>query len=558
MPLNSDLIRKLTGKTLEELKRKPCSVARVRAMAEAQLRSDYPVMSLGSSADAFLLLTQEQRASHFHILGTTREGKSKLLEHLVRHDIRNGYGATVIDPTANGQTVRDILRYCADVGYEKVVYIDPHDHLRGEHGNGVLPAINPLRVPLNPKTGKPYPEAPDAKAESLMDSLRILWGGGDFSKTAVITANLTDLLTLLIKAGSPLTDAQYFTSRGTPWKDAARRQVLDRVYRYDETRESIESIFASKSSYDFKSEFGSSIRRLKPLFKYLPGLMYGSTSDTLDYARLVREGYLVLVNLDLVNLWGEPQQRALGTFVIAELVAAVQNLFGAGWRGRHYLYIDEAGQYASPLLARTMSLHGKLGLWATIAHQSYEQFEDKAVLGTIETTCHTKVMFDVPHEADRTRMLRDLFSGTITGGMEHWVKTLRKQHAIVKIQKNDPIVARIDDVPPAKSTDAQVEAFKDRIYASNAFYRTKAALEAEIKHRFARPQGEQVPASAGKPTAAEPEPPSKQEEAKREQGEDTPRARGSALLEREPGSDAVLRDKARRQRTGARKKAPPP
>jgi hypothetical protein len=540
--LDPDAFRKLTGKTLDSLKSAE-SLGRIQAKLRAELRSSYPVITLGSSADAHTFLTEEQRASHWHVIGSTREGKSKLIEHLVRHNIRHGHGATVLDPTANGQTAKDILAHCADVGYTKVIYIDPHDH------STCLPTFNPLRVPLNDK-GQPKAVPTDARAELLMAGLRVLWGGGEFWQTPTIEKNLKHLIVVLIKAQASLSDAACFCERGVPVVDARRRAILDRVDGRDRSRLAIEAIFAKPPAM-LEKELGTSLSRLSSFLSFLPSLMYGSTASPVDYVELVRDGWLVLVNLDPINVWGEPQQVALGTLVIAELISAMHTLFGAGWRGRHYLYMDEAGRFTSPLLAETMSLYGKLGLWVTIAHQSYRQFRDRDVLGTIETACSTKVMFNLPGSEDRGRMMRDLFSGTIPENLEHWVSVLQKQHAIIKIQKNDAAVLKVEEVRPAKATPDEVEAFKKNIYASNSFYRTKEAIDEEIRNRFVRPQGKQVPKPAARapgPPAGDPQPHSEPKEKERDPSQDSGRARGGAAFDGVPDSAPLLPKKARRQR----------
>lgn len=550
--LDPDGFRKLTGRTLDSL-RPAESLGRIQAKVRAEIRSDYPVITLGSSNDGTTFLTEEQRASHWHVVGSTREGKSKLIEHLVRHNIRHGQGATVLDPSANGQTAKDILAHCAEVGYEKVLYIDPHDHA------ACLPTFNPLAVPLNQK-GFPQAVASDARAELLMAALRILWGGGEFWSTPTIEKNLKHLISVLIKARAALSDAECFSERGVPALDARRRAILASVHPDDRSRRAIEAIFAKPPSM-LDKELGTSLSRLSSFMSYLPSLMYGTTGAAVDFEDIVREDWLVLVNLDPTNLWGEPQQRALGTLVVAELIAAIQKLFASGWRGTHYLYVDEAGEFASPLLAKTMALRGKVGLWVTIAHQSYKQFADKDVLGTIETACSTKVMFNLPGSDDRGRMLRDMFSGTMPENLAHWVSVLQKQHAIIKIQKNEAAVLKVEDVPPSKSTREQVDEFKRNIYASNSLYRTEAALREEIKNRFVRPTGAEVhDLRRSKPSAppAEPKPNLGQEAEEREQGADTVRAGGRKTADSLPDSEALLRNKAGRKRAGSTKKEPPP
>ena len=61
--------------------------------------------------------------THTHIVGGSRKGKSKLMEHLIRSDIRNGVGCCILDyhgPLASA--VKDIG---VDDDDRKIIVIDP-------------------------------------------------------------------------------------------------------------------------------------------------------------------------------------------------------------------------------------------------------------------------------------------------------------------------------------------------------------------------------------------------------------------------------------------------
>src|SRR5690606_8055416 len=74
-----------------------------------------------------VLLSEEDRDTHMHLLGATRQGKSKLMELLIRGDIERGFGCCLIDPSENGATANAVLRHCAEQGFEKVVLVNPTD-----------------------------------------------------------------------------------------------------------------------------------------------------------------------------------------------------------------------------------------------------------------------------------------------------------------------------------------------------------------------------------------------------------------------------------------------
>jgi hypothetical protein len=122
--LNKKVFQKLTGKKLEDLHAP--TLQDVRNRVDQQLSSPNPIRSLGLAQDGERWFTEESRESHIHILGTTGEGKSKFLEHIIRQDIDLGYGVCLIDGSENGDTCYNVLKYCAKNKIEKVCLIDPH------------------------------------------------------------------------------------------------------------------------------------------------------------------------------------------------------------------------------------------------------------------------------------------------------------------------------------------------------------------------------------------------------------------------------------------------
>ena len=149
-----------TGETYEEATRKPTSSETVQKYWQT-LGSKYPLRSLGMAADMEMLLSEEARESHIHVLGAPGEGKSKFIEMLVCQDIKAGYGACVLDSSDNGATVYKILKFCAKAGFEKVILIDPHDAAKF----GKVATINPIhyQAPANVCIG------------NLEDTIRVLW-----------------------------------------------------------------------------------------------------------------------------------------------------------------------------------------------------------------------------------------------------------------------------------------------------------------------------------------------------------------------------------------------
>ena len=59
-------------------------------------------------------LPREDRQLHTHIMGAPRRGKSRIMEHMIRSDIRNGDGLLVLDP--HGELYDRVVAWCAAEG----------------------------------------------------------------------------------------------------------------------------------------------------------------------------------------------------------------------------------------------------------------------------------------------------------------------------------------------------------------------------------------------------------------------------------------------------------
>jgi hypothetical protein len=348
--------------------------------------------------------------------------------------------------------------------------IDPHDTDR-------LPTINPLKW-----RGE---AARDAIIQNIMESIRLLWGQTSFSDTPRIETYLAAVLSALYSAQGTIPDAISFLVKENTESHYKRLKILDSLYRLDKSRLILEEVFNAKGQQLFLGEFKPSIRRLAPFFDYLPTHIYGSTADPIDFTKLIAEKWVILVNLDKTRVWGTAAQRVLGTLVINELIAGISALRANNWQGRHYLYIDEAGQFATRVLADIMAYKGKSGLWATLSHQFYDQFEDKYVLNAVENLCKIKVLFNTPNSQDRNRMLRDMYTGELKEQAGDVHASLKKQHAVIKIGKEPPVTFRVQDVPSIDMPSAQLRAFKEKIYKTNSWYASPEAIREEINNRFA-------------------------------------------------------------------------
>lgn len=449
----------------------PRSTAKDAMNLRTQKTQNRSVAEVGRKAnreeESTLLLTSSERESHIHILGTTGEGKSRFIELLIREDIKNGNGVCFLDPTDRAETAYNILRYCASIGFEKVCLIDPHLI----HSHNRVCTIQPFNYKKSYRA---------ASAASVMDTVRILFQTRDAAETPRIQRYLTALLNVLWQSEMTLHEAIYFTE----YKNSAprRKEILSHSDPLDRHRLALEEVF--ETYYRFNTEFASTVRRLEPFFDSSLDLMFGADSGV-DFIKMITEGWVILVNL-YSGLGFEPiHTRLLGTTVINELIFALDRLRNRGWRGVHYLYIDEAGRYANRNLADLLAYKRKSGLRVTVAHQYFRQFEDSHVLDAVKNLTKTKVMFDTPNPADRLEMIKLLgYGGDIPRlEAEYANKDLPKQYAIIKKPKQAPERIRVEDVPDVKLSRKAEDDFIFKLL-NQPFYQHPDDIRKQFEQRF--------------------------------------------------------------------------
>ena len=302
-----------TGKDWNSRTRTPTG-QEVVARKLKQTQSRFPLRVLGQASDGLVSLAEEER-THIHVLGLPGGGKSKFLELLIRGDIdnlvsgRSKAGLCLIDSSDFGNTYNKVLKYCAKVGYEKVCLIDPNDLFNPAFAK--IPTINPIHY-----------EAPvDLVVSSVMEIIRILWDGEDFSRTAKIQEYLEALIEILYEARGTLHDAKYFSVRKRNDFFSRKREAMRALVPNAEYSSAVSIIDEAFSFNDnlFINEFGSTMRRLRPIIASRTlQLMVASNSNALDFKKMISEGWVILANLDPL-VWGIPQQRFLGTAIISEV-----------------------------------------------------------------------------------------------------------------------------------------------------------------------------------------------------------------------------------------------
>jgi hypothetical protein len=357
--LNKALFRNLTGVELDQILREVPKPSHIKALLDKELETGYPdkILFLGQTSEGPLYITQEDLTSHFHILGAPNQGKSKLITAIIEQLVYQGYGVCFLDPTDNGDTMYNILKWCIKVGFEKVCLIDPHDKAFK------IPTILPTH--------------------NLMETVRILFNQDDW-RTPRIQRFLPSLFYALRRAEMSLAELRFFITREAYAFE--RHVILEHIPSKNWRRADLEAVFLKQMNF---TPFESTINRLVPFLESYMAMMFGLTepAQCIDFHKMVRDGWLILCNLDHKNIgmnFDVTHQRLIGTAVINELFAAVshmqtgneireENKKKGDWKGKYNIVIDEVGDYATENLVTIMDKKRKSGIRLFMAHQRFNQ-----------------------------------------------------------------------------------------------------------------------------------------------------------------------------------------
>lgn len=429
------------------------------------LKTKYGLLSLGVGQDGECTVTQEERENHFHLIGTTGEGKSMLLLRMLMSDIdrirsgEKGPGICFIDGSENGDTMYKVLGYCEHIGFKNVLVIDPESRFKYKK-------ITPLN-PVHTKSSHIQ-----KSVSYLTDAFRVIFSVKDPAGTAYIENYLPAILRVLSVSGLSLDDLKYFTD----FRQELMRNVI--LAMADDSQSVSKLRFAYQNIPLFTKEVGSTMRRLDPIFRD-EGLRQMLTHrQGVDFAKLIADRWIILVNVSEMDIL---PARLLASIVINETVFGLKRLRDNGWNGYEYLYIDEAARYATAQITDILTYKRKLGLRLVLSHQFMGQFRENPELGdAVRVNSKTKIAFYIADNQERMQAVRMMYGGDLEDReVSYRLSEQEKQQAVVKLNKAAPRVIKVHDTPVYKVSKEYLES----IYA-NPWYYTHADITKDQDERF--------------------------------------------------------------------------
>jgi len=310
-------------------------------------------------------LLQEDRRRHVYIVGQTGTGKTGLLLNLMHADLIGGAGFCFLDP--HGDASKEIAALTPPERAADVIYLDPSDPTHTF-------AYNPLSN---------IPEADRATAAgNIVSAFKNIWAHSWGARLEYILLNSIRLLI----------DTKDQTLLGLPrlLVDDAYRDWLVRRCHDPVIRDYWQSTYASHDKRQRAEEISPVQNKVGAFLAnpYARAILCQNLS-TLDIAKTMNEGRVVIVNLSKGNLGTEPA-HLLGALLITAISQAAEARRNMPEHERRdfTLYCDEFQNFATDSFASILSESRKWRLSLVAVNQHVAQLSEElqsAVFGNVGT-----------------------------------------------------------------------------------------------------------------------------------------------------------------------------
>jgi DNA helicase HerA-like ATPase len=438
---------------------------------------------LGQYGPGWLLryrLPLDEFDTHMYIVGKTKKGKSKFLEHITYQLITQGQGCGLLDPHADlADDLLASLKAQIEAGGlgGRIIYFDP------SRKDYLLP-FNVLASPWEPYT----------VAQQVLEAFRRTWP--ESLREAPRFANIVLAATLalienrltLVEMPRLLTDAAY--------RQALLQQVSDpEVVRFFQTRYDRWGREQAMIVESVLNKVGVLV--INPTLR----LILGQRKNALPFRRIMDEGKVLICNLGRTD--GE-SRRLLGSLIVTGLEQAAQSRQDEplAARKRFYLVMDEFQDYvvqegSAQTLAQILSECRKFGLHLILAHQNHSQLSDR-LQGALENA-QIKVIFGVGRQTAQS-LVAEVFWPELGGAegrtarqggptlAEQWeqfsqqAQKLGRREILVQLPEREGVRRlRTCTVPQTQCDAAQLERLRKQLARQSG--RSVAAMRRALARR---------------------------------------------------------------------------
>jgi hypothetical protein len=333
-----------------------------------------------------LYIPDSHRKGHFWCFGTTRAGKTRLMEFMVEQDIRKGYSVVVIDPKGDEALFNKIVQVAFEEDrYEDLIFITP-----------VFPEYSALIDPLA------YYYMPEELVAHIVSGVPV---EEPFFYKVAYEISMILVQALILKAKVEGRTPNFTLSE---IKDRMSKEEIEalmkelQVIDLPEAQELVRNMQKIVNSpQDYYSKISTSLRvALMQLSTGNIGKLVGKADENRFIKRL-EEGERVILVAHLGALLTEDAAKVLGKVIVSMVKTYVGRVFLSGRKVDPPLcvYIDEAQNVLYYGIEDLFAKAGGAGVWVHGFNQSVNQIYKEVGYEfgrSILDNANTKVFMRVP------------------------------------------------------------------------------------------------------------------------------------------------------------------
>ncbi|MFD1063695.1 type IV secretory system conjugative DNA transfer family protein [Winogradskyella litorisediminis] len=311
-----------------------------------------------------VMLNDEMRLRHTHIIGATGVGKSTLIANMLIKDMKQGNGCALFDP--HGDIVEDVLARVPENRKDDVILIDPSDSEFAIGFNLLGATTDAEKIVLS---------------SDLVSSFKrhaTAWGDN-------MSAVLSNAINTFLESSRDGTLIEL------------KRFLLEDSFR----NEFLTSVEDPSIHYYWNNEYAMVRKGIAPLLTRIdtflrPKIVRYMLAQTkgVDFRACIEEKKIVLIKLSQ-GLIGEENSFLLGSMFLSKFnqVAQGRQSLAKQERYPYYIYLDEFQNFITPSITRILSGARKYGLGLVLAHQELAQIDDTKTLNSVISNPYIRICF---------------------------------------------------------------------------------------------------------------------------------------------------------------------
>jgi hypothetical protein len=392
---------------------------------------------LGSAeANQQVWIPHEMRSIHMHLVGASGQGKTKVMESLVRQDILEldgvRRGVVVIDP--HGTLVADMLSWIAT-----------HQLHRQRCIRVLNPSDPDFVFGLNPVRRRPGID-PAVVASAVTNAVSRVWGGEDPRGMPQLRESMKAIVYTLSELGLTLLEADELTAMDD--RIGLRAYAIEKVSHPSIRRfwETIQRLPPAQRD----EKLGSAVRRLNEfLLPQAIRRIIGQRNNSINFRQCMDAGEVILIDLSYgEGRISEDEATLLGTLIVSDLFLSC--LGRAADSTPTYVYIDECQRYLTQDVANILDQARKFRMHLILAHQHLGHLREagESIFRSVMTNTRTKVCFGGLDDEDATLLARNLFRGqfdlelpkhrydkpVVVAQVPHWLLSESASHGVARAE----------------------------------------------------------------------------------------------------------------------------